>query len=803
MLNYLFTLFVAITDAGVAVGPAYESDYDYTGACPQGIDITSIYYDEPDEWIALTSSGKIIGNPERRNDSRMDIIPAELIFQSICGGLELGAGILEDSRVFWWDCTTSPPQTGFTGPGFTSISCGNKISIGLREDGSIEYIGASYAVQSQPELPSGEVFKQILAIRLWEEYFSNCEAPFFGLTTDGRVRIWGNQSDAVPVNDNTQTEWDTFGAFGQQQSYSCSSLDNTLSSITLVGVLSDGTTSVYPEGNNNPFASETNVTEITSFFGYDQLYAIAQLGDGTLRSATPYLPHDPDFPASSVIKVGQGVTRPGFVLERSSDQLVTTPQNYRSTYEGSDRTQTVLFSDGTYVIDAELLNTGEGSIEGTSIESTTVDLLSGSEGRPISISNCKVRLPNNFFSRSNIYLEDCLIESQGGTFSQAFDADEEVNSLFFANGCTFVGFESPVLTADGTSSFENCIFENPEIYKGNGTIKIVSCEIKGVLNGNACVIEAGGDVLDAASDFYVDCYSSNFSNLQGAFGTVFRCTDPVTGTLRNIRASNCESLFGGAIWLDDTKVKIENCIFDRNDALEGAAIYAQGDTQLRLSNCTFTSNTGSTPIRLAYSNALVADCFMGYNDGCWDLTSSLVQTQNSIYCENNPDFENPFVLDLGDNTVSNNCSDLDCNQNGIVDLEEIESGAELDCNQNNIPDSCDIDSGFESDCNSNQIPDSCDIGDGLLDDCDNDGNADLCTIQESPAQDSNNDGILDRCQCITDINGDGFTDFSDVLQVLSCWGDDLTDNCLSNDVTEDGRISFSDLIIMLSNFGPC
>ena len=79
---------------------------------------------------------------------------------------------------------------------------------------------------------------------------------------------------------------------------------------------------------------------------------------------------------------------------------------------------------------------------------------------------------------------------------------------------------------------------------------------------------------------------------------------------------------------------------------------------------------------------------------------------------------------------------------------------------------------------------------------------DVCTILDSPSQDNNNDGILDRCQCITDINGDGFTDFSDVLQLPA--GDRPAGVCSrSNDVTEDGRTNFSDLIIMLGDFGPC
>jgi hypothetical protein len=56
----------------------------------------------------------------------------------------------------------------------------------------------------------------------------------------------------------------------------------------------------------------------------------------------------------------------------------------------------------------------------------------------------------------------------------------------------------------------------------------------------------------------------------------------------------------------------------------------------------------------------------------------------------------------------------------------------LDCNENGIPDECDIESGFSEDCNENGFPDSCEIctGDGrewgCLPDCDGDGIPDLC-----------------------------------------------------------------------------
>jgi hypothetical protein len=51
---------------------------------------------------------------------------------------------------------------------------------------------------------------------------------------------------------------------------------------------------------------------------------------------------------------------------------------------------------------------------------------------------------------------------------------------------------------------------------------------------------------------------------------------------------------------------------------------------------------------------------------------------------------------------------VDCNGNGIPDVEEIAAGTSHDCNGNGIPDACDLASAGSDDCNSNGTPDECD-----------------------------------------------------------------------------------------------
>ena len=50
------------------------------------------------------------------------------------------------------------------------------------------------------------------------------------------------------------------------------------------------------------------------------------------------------------------------------------------------------------------------------------------------------------------------------------------------------------------------------------------------------------------------------------------------------------------------------------------------------------------------------------------------------------------------------------------------------------------------------------------------------------------------------LDGDGDTDFNDILLVLSNFG---SDGSAGGDADEDGDVDFNDLITLLSAFGPC
>lgn len=93
---------------------------------------------------------------------------------------------------------------------------------------------------------------------------------------------------------------------------------------------------------------------------------------------------------------------------------------------------------------------------------------------------------------------------------------------------------------------------------------------------------------------------------------------------------------------------------------------------------------------------------------------------------------------------------LDCNTNGISDICDIYhyqtsedcdandvpdecEDTSLDCNTNGIWDACDISSGVSSDCNGNHVPDDCDIDAGVSEDCNLNTIPDDCELAENLA----------------------------------------------------------------------
>ncbi len=106
---------------------------------------------------------------------------------------------------------------------------------------------------------------------------------------------------------------------------------------------------------------------------------------------------------------------------------------------------------------------------------------------------------------------------------------------------------------------------------------------------------------------------------------------------------------------------------------------------------------------------------------------------------------------------------LDCNNNGIPDPQDVANHTSPDCDGNNVPDECQVPPICMTclDCQSDGIPDSCQIppicptcpdcnGNLVPDDCEPDcnsnGQADSCDIAALLSPDCQSDGIPDECE---------------------------------------------------------
>lgn len=166
-------------------------------------------------------------------------------------------------------------------------------------------------------------------------------------------------------------------------------------------------------------------------------------------------------------------------------------------------------------------------------------------------------------------------------------------------------------------------------------------------------------------------------------------------------------------------------------------------------------------------------------------------------------------------------STLDCNNNGIPDVEELAAGApdcdgnglldecQADCDGDGTADACEILSGA-SDCDLDGIPDSCQIAGGAAD-CDFDGILDACEIDQGTESDCNGNGIIDSCdidagELDCDANGipdicesSGIFSFDDVLNPPEPIADNLPDVVRVIAVGQPGLLDDVDVSVDLNH----
>ena len=208
-------------------------------------------------------------------------------------------------------------------------------------------------------------------------------------------------------------------------------------------------------------------------------------------------------------------------------------------------------------------------------------------------------------------------------------------------------------------------------------------------------------------------------------------------------------------------------------------------------NATELNNFGDDPLFVDTNGlddvcgTLDDDVSLAYGSPCVDTGDNSLIHNDVADLNSNGITGEPTPIDLaGTPRIVNTTVDrgayehkYDCNNNGVIDFDDVMLGTSQDCNTNGRPDEC------ETDCNNNGVPDDCDISSGTSGDCNTNSIPDECDIALSTSTDCNTNGIPDACDVAhgssTDCNWNGVSDACDILLGTSedCNDNEIPDEC--------------------------
>ena len=380
-----------------------------------------------------------------------------------------------------------------------------------------------------------------------------------------------------------------------------------------------------------------------------------------------------------------------------------------------------------------------------------------------------------------LYAQSCLLALRRVHFSDCRSYRYQSNNLggradggaLYADGCDLLLDEC---------SFSNCFTEyiGPGVATLGGSIYANSCNVsitdvdldscRDPRGQQACFFaasgqfEASGLLLSDCDGFQIDSPQIGYDQSMVMSGSQFIRSDTLRVTSadgRDFHMSDClfdgmgGEGFGSAVSIHSmpqSAVSITNTSFVNLSEPNGSAIDTS-ETELVIAGSLFSSNVAPS-IDIG-------------------VTARMPFVASSTFCGSYLDeIDGPWV-DKGGNVFDSPC-DIDCDQDGLPDEYEIQSGLDSDCNGNGLPDSCEglLDCDGDGildecaiangapDCDGNGIPDNCQA------DCDGDGYLDVCEIAEG-ATDCNKDGVPDDCQLalglLEDFNNDGTPDVCQTL----------------------------------------
>lgn len=440
------------------------------------------------------------------------------------------------------------------------------------------------------------------------------------------------------------------------------------------------------------------------------------------------------------------------------------------------------------------------------------------------------------------------------------------NSQFKNNEATIGG---AIYSSSGSFSVNQCYFEQNlselggAIYSGTGTVSIEGTLFVGNTACRLSGCDNGGAILGGADLKVTGCVFSG--NQAGNGGAVSVAGDERTHITGNTFSGNSTigGLGGGILFTGSAAnlAQVSNSVFWMNRDGPGGQgtgqVVSTGGVPIVQYSLVEggwtgpgTGNIDTDPLFIDADGAddipgtIDDDLRLSANSPCIDAgANSAVPPEITVDLAGNPRFlDAPLVPDTGIGTppvVDMGAYEFfpDCNENGVLDATDIQSGTSQDCDANGNPDECDADSDGDGvidgcdpcpvdnpdDTDGDTVCDSLDAclgfddladgdGDGTPDGCDpcpadnpndSDGDtvcdsADICAGFDDRI-DTDSDGTPDGCDVCpmdnpNDTDGDGVCDSDDVCpgldDALDADGDGNPDGCdpcpLDNPDDSDG-----------------
>lgn len=405
-----------------------------------------------------------------------------------------------------------------------------------------------------------------------------------------------------------------------------------------------------------------------------------------------------------------------------------------------------------------------------------------------------------FHDGCEVTIRDCefvgnVITSEGppsGSGRWGAGASLSLNCSGIVEDCTFTSNRS--FNAGGLGlafecnvRVENCEFvENITGSAGGGMgIWQTDCDVRGCRFVRNYGAAAGGAVWSGAyvpyeRHVFVGC--SFIENETGPFdgqhggGAVYGADDSIEFWNCTFTGNRTNGQYGGAIAGWGGLLKIVACSFDGNFAtLHGGAVRWQGTSEIR--NAVFLNNVGSRGGAYA-GGGYLANCIM------WDNTPESIHGGPIVTFSNVQggwpgvgNIELDPMLDAGFRPLPGSPV-IDAGANNAVPLDALD-----------LDDDGDIKERLALDLGSNprfaDDPDTADSG------CGEPVQVDMGAFEYQ--------GVPWHPMLVGDVDGDGMVGFSDLLEVLSAWGECDPECCLA-DVDFSWEVNFDDLLTVLSNW---